>query len=191
MKLKIKMSKKNKIYLISFLFIFVFILTAFKSIPNVKADDNYSTYLYNQDINIDKDSAHLFTKNSDGSNSYRNLFQSNFLFPAKLQSNMLSTFPTSEFSRYSFNQFHFNNLDNNYNYGSNNNSENLYQNIPINDYSVNSGVLLQKGNTSNYQDYNGTYSFENDIIGNSPLEWSSQSYNIIFKTICSIIILII
>jgi len=181
------MNKKYKNYFILTLFISVFLISSFKTIPNIQAiDDNYSTYLFNQDINVQKDSAHLFQDNSDGSNSYRNSFQSDFLFPAKLQSNMLSTGLTSQFTTYSFNQYYFDNLDNLYNYQSNDNSKNTESSIVSDNFNVINGTNIVNGSLekqdsefgkynatytfdeyqeteSNYGNYDGTYSFENEI----------------------------
>lgn len=167
--------------------LFSLFLTSFNSIPiSLAVDDNYSTYLYNQDVNVYNDKAHLFQENSDGSNGYRNLFQNNFLFPAKLQNNMLSTSITDSFSHYSFNQYYFDNLDNVYNYQSNNNSENIDDSIILDNSEIANGNFIKNGSIenqdselgyynstynfddyqetySNFGNYNGTYSFENEV----------------------------
>lgn len=158
------MNKKRKTLLVSYFIIFMFFITAFQTIKVRAVDDNYTTYLYNQDINVDNDKAHLQSESSDGSNSYRNLFQSNFLFPAKLQNNMLSTTATSSFSHYSFNQFYFDNLDNDYAYQSNDNLENFETSIIPNEFDVINGSNIINGSLD-YQDsefgkYNATYNFD-------------------------------
>jgi hypothetical protein len=191
--------KYKKLFIVSLVFVII-MLTSYKEIPLVRADDNYSTYLYNQNINVDNDKAHLLSENSDGSNGYRNIFQSNFLFPAKLNIDMLSTTQSSLFSSYSFNQFHFNNLDNEYVYASNDNSENIENSINIDNLDVNNGLLTNNGsleyqdtnfdnsyynstvNFDDYQDYYdsgnyiGSYSFDNEI-NYFPINWSSTKEN--------------
>jgi len=191
---------KKRLFLISFLLVFVFLI-ADNRVIQVKADDNYSTYLFNQEIDIDNDKAHIYRESADGSNSYRNLFESNFLFPAKLQNNMFSTQISDTYSHYSFNQFYFDNLDNSYAYASNDNSENEYQSIEANEFDVNKGSQLANGSVaqqdstfgkynatytfdeyqeteSNFGNYYGSYSFENDVIGSLPIGFEEFYYGI-------------
>ncbi|MBY9006286.1 MAG: hypothetical protein KGD63_05975 [Candidatus Lokiarchaeota archaeon] len=67
-----KISKKKKILLVSYLVIFMFICSSFHSL-NVRADD-YSTYLYQNDITVDVDNANLMEESASYENDYRNYF---------------------------------------------------------------------------------------------------------------------
>jgi len=142
-----KSSKKRKIVVYSFV-ILIFITTffAFNPIPNSKAEitDNYTEYLYNHNLVIYNDKAMITQSLADTSNNYRNLFDTNFLFPSHLSVEMFNAF-NPDLSRYVISQAYFDNLDNNYAFMSNNDSENIetQQYINFNPNDVNNGTYYK------------------------------------------------
>ena len=154
---------KNKYKFYGLVIGLLFLIVISDTSKTVNAVDNYSEYLYNQEITVENDKAMLIRNLADGSNSYRNILESNFLFPSKIQNDMFSTQITDDFTRYSLNQLYFNNLDNEYAYGNSNPSDNEIKNVELDNYDIDKGSLVQDGNTSNYQHYNATYSFKSEV----------------------------
>jgi len=149
---KFKLTNKRKLILIAYLFIFMFILTAFKSIPNVKAETNYSNYLTSESISVKKDRALILLEESGSANNYRNYYETGFLFPSKLRTEMYSTDLTLNPSKYYVEQVYLDNLDNKYSFSD---VENLGQ-YETNDYIENYSEIIEN---------NGNYN--NSVLGNN------------------------
>ena len=134
---------------------------------NVKSadiDENYSQYLSNNAITIKDDKAMLLKSVASSGTNYRTIFENNFLFPSKLSNQALNLYGNDK-SSYSVVQSYMNDLDNDYNYKNNDNSENIQQNI----------------NVDNYNILNGTYVYKSRIINNVVVnnditkQWDSTS----------------
>ena len=122
-------TKKKIYYVIGISFLVIFILANLNT-SNVRAQENYTNYLYNQPLNIVNDKAMILAEGSDGGNNYRNIFDSGFIFPAKLSNQMFSAYATS-WTQYSFTQMYLDNLNNDMAFKSNDNSENIEEQINI------------------------------------------------------------
>jgi len=102
---------KNKIYLLALCLIFLIIISDNK-LKDAVAVDNYSNYLYNEPINIENDKALILRDLADGSNAYRNLFESGFVFPSRLQNDVFTTRLAGTNAKYTLQQAQLSNLDN-------------------------------------------------------------------------------
>jgi hypothetical protein len=122
-------AKKGLLGLITLMIIIL--MVSQNNVSNVKCADNYSNYLYNQPIHVFDDKAMILNEISDSGNNYRNYFDSDFLFPSKLSNEMFNAY-TTDYSQYSFSQTYLNNLDNDFAFKNNDNSENIETNKNIN-----------------------------------------------------------
>lgn len=137
---------------LAFILVVVLFLLSNLSTTNVRAQENYSNYLFNQDLNVLDDKAMILTEEANAGNNYRNYFDSGFIFPAKLSTEMFSCYATS-WTQYSFNQVYLDNLDDEYAFMSNNNSENIVYSQSLNF----SESEVRNGTMSKY--YNSNFNF--------------------------------
>lgn len=133
----LRMNKKKKTLLVSYLIIFIILMTSFHS-TNVKSDD-YSTYLYQYDITLDYDYANLMEQSASFGNEYRNYFFSGTEFPYDI--GLSEWIGLSGSSRYNYvvSQTYLDNLDDNRAFKQ---QETLIDNYDysISNYNINNGI---------------------------------------------------
>lgn len=186
-KTKANFIKKKYKYIVLFLtFTIVFISMFQSSIPKAYSidNDNYSEYLGNSPITISDDKAMLLKESADSGNSYRNYLENGFTIPSKLSNEMFSAYDSGN-TAYSVSQSYLSNLDNEKNYKSNNESENIEQQIEASNYVMNNGSYLDTSiyNNTFYLKPNGDLNTDLTVFGEanhyeaideSPYEYSSS-----------------
>lgn len=110
---KIKRLNNKKLFIFSIFLIILFIFSDIHTIE-VKADTNYSNYLTSESVSASQDKALILVQSADSSNNYRNYYETNFLFPNKLSTDMYSTQLTTNPAKYYISQTYLDNLDNDY-----------------------------------------------------------------------------
>lgn len=135
--------KKNRKKILTVSCFSLFLLISFLFISNSKATENYTNYLYNHSLTIYSDKAMILNELSGASNNYRNYFDSGFIFPSKLSNEMFNAY-TTDYTQYSLSQIYLDNLDNEYAFKSNNNSENIItsQSIQLNQTNMINGSII-------------------------------------------------
>lgn len=161
------MKNKGKKILIGYLVIVMVILSSLHTplLIKVKADSNYSNYLTSESISVENDKALILYENSGSGNNYRNYYETGFLFPSKLRTDMYSTDLTTNPAKYYFQQTYLKDLDNDYAFDD---VENLGQ------YQTNDFVGNYSDITESNGYYNNTeYSYEIEILPNQDIlnEW--------------------
>jgi hypothetical protein len=136
---KLVRNKKTAVFFFLILVVVSCLLFNAKNVKSVDIDDNYSQYLTNNSVSIQDDNAMLLKSIASSGTNYRNILESNFLYPAKLSSNLFSAIG-QESTSYSVGQTYLDNLDNDYNYMLNDNTENIEQQINVDNYNVVNGT---------------------------------------------------